>query len=927
MPPALPTVYDRQKLLSIRDSVPAWPIARQVRKRIFAFKLWNPHAKKTNRGPSIKPQHIIPNVQQHGVNVNKDVYLPSMYLLNARSLAKPNAFDQLSADLTGYNTDVALITETHLKKKHNANITSIHGYRTFRRDREKRRGGGVAIFIRNDHDFTVLNTDNSVFEIIWVNLHGPSAAIIGVLYHPPKPVYAESSILQYLEERIAQFGNEFPGKPIALAGDFNSLTNEAIMEHTNLYEIVQRPTRGHSALDRIYVSQGNFEHIKITTSAINSDHLAVIAHNGPIKVAQNKQRKVITYRPRKPKQIANYLEKLSECQFNCSHYQDVETSFSAFYDNLLRLLNECFPLRQITISNNDPPFITPLIKNLLRKKNKLLHKGNKARAEEIGTHIGLLIAQNNANKLIHLSNKSSSQALWKSVREATRSDKHKLEAGANHLTASDLNMHYATISNDRNYSTPAKKSTANENRQWFTEHDVHRAIQSLSRTATGPDEVPYWALRVGVDTLSRPITNLLNKSLNCTSVPSMWKTATIVPVPKNDKPSVPSDYRPISLTSVLSRTCERLIVRRFLYPAMTKNAHYADQFAFLPTGSTAAAIIAITCTVLKILDTQRYVRVIAFDFSKAFDTVRHASVMNSLTSLDLPDNIFNWLNDFFSHRTHKTSFNGSTSETLSINSSVIQGSALGPITFTAVSSSLTPVDTGNYLFKYADDTYLLIPENNIGTTNLEIFNIQEWAQKNNLTLNTRKSKEIIFSRPRCKTALPEPLKDIPRVREINILGVIFNSTLKVNAHIQECINKCSACLYGLKILSSQGIGKPEVHHIFDQMIISRLLYAAPSWWGFATAQDKNRLLAFIKRSIKFGYCNPNKPDLQARITAAEEKLFQKIVDTEHHVLNRFLPPVTDHQYTLRPRRHSFCTPTLTENTKKSFFGRLLHGLL
>ena len=61
--------------------------------------------------------------------------LPRLYLLNAASIAKPHAIEQLAAEVIGLNIDVALITETHLKKHHTEGGFIIEGYTCLRRDR------------------------------------------------------------------------------------------------------------------------------------------------------------------------------------------------------------------------------------------------------------------------------------------------------------------------------------------------------------------------------------------------------------------------------------------------------------------------------------------------------------------------------------------------------------------------------------------------------------------------------------------------------------------------------------------------------------------------------------------------------------------------------------------------------------------------
>ena len=95
--------------------------------------------------------------------------LSSLYVLNAAALSKPHAVEHLAADLISYGTDVAVITETHLKAKHPDSVVGIDGYHLFRRDRARRRGRGVALYVRFTIQATVWNipTDDRTYEILW----------------------------------------------------------------------------------------------------------------------------------------------------------------------------------------------------------------------------------------------------------------------------------------------------------------------------------------------------------------------------------------------------------------------------------------------------------------------------------------------------------------------------------------------------------------------------------------------------------------------------------------------------------------------------------------------------------------------------------------------------------------------------------------
>ena len=256
-----------------------------TRKRLFSLKIWNSannkrscrlninvykNTRNINTNIKCAEIHKCFNVCQHKLKQNikaennannnfvkyNPVYkccaLSSLYLLNAASLAIPHALDQLKTDLLGYNSAVALITETHFKKKHKNSITTISGYNIIRQDREKRRGGGVAILINNAYKFSHITTPESVFEILWVMVETTEKpVIIGVLYHPPKSMYTESSLLSHIENCIFLFNDKYPGHTIILGGDFNTLSHEAIVEHTAIFETVQRSTRGSGALDKI----------------------------------------------------------------------------------------------------------------------------------------------------------------------------------------------------------------------------------------------------------------------------------------------------------------------------------------------------------------------------------------------------------------------------------------------------------------------------------------------------------------------------------------------------------------------------------------------------------------------------------------------------------------------------------------------------
>ena len=118
---------------------------------------------------------------------------------------------------------------------------------------------------------------------------------------------------------------------------------------------------------------------------------------------------------------------------------------------------------------------------------------------------------------------------------------------------------------------------------------------------------------------------------------------------------------------------------------------------------------------------------------------------NMLAQLVIPDSVYNWVIDFFQDHTHCTKYAGIVSAVATIHASVIQGSALGPASYTVTAADLHPVHEENRTFKFADDTYLVVPAINTDTCQEEIDHLQTWAAENNLKLNRDKTKEIVFT--------------------------------------------------------------------------------------------------------------------------------------------------------------------------------------
>jgi len=190
------------------------------------------------------------------------------------------------------------------------------------------------------------------------------------------------------------------------------------------------------------------------------------------------------------------------------------------------------------------------------------------------------------------------------------------------------------------------------------------------------------------------------------------------------------------------------------------------------------------------------------------------------------------------------------SSTKSISASIVQGSSIGPASYAVTAADLRPLNAGNSLVKFADDTYLVIPATSADTRIAELSHITAWAADNNLRLNKTKTREIVFydNRRRHGIQPPPPLPDITRGTTLKVIGVTFTNTMSASDHVRRVISDSTQSLYALRVLRHHGVGEAGLQTVFRAVVVSRLTHAASAWFGFITSTDKQRIEAFFRRS-------------------------------------------------------------------------------
>ena len=189
--------------------------------------------------------------------------------------------------------------------------------------------------------------------------------------------------------------------------------------------------------------------------------------------------------------------------------------------------------------------------------------------------------------------------------------------------------------------------------------------------------------------------------------PAIWKTARVVPVYKKKSKSSPSNYRPVSLLSILSKVMESIVNRSVVIFLERENVLSAHQFGFRRRLGTADLLTLLQHKWSSTIANHGSVHTLAVDIAGAFDKVSHKGVLAKAQACGISGTLHTWLEDYLSNRSLRAVVCGQESEVFPVKSRVPQVSILGPTLFVfSVNDCEDCLPGGSSLAVYADDTTL-----------------------------------------------------------------------------------------------------------------------------------------------------------------------------------------------------------------------------
>ena len=716
-------------------------------------------------------------------------------------------------------TFVGLI-ETLLNKSAADGQVQLAGYHLVsRRDRrDGRKGGGVALFVKEEHRACVnllKHSDNS--ERSWYLVHtaqGP--LLLGLWYRPPNK--GEVASVEGCREEYDELEEDALG--CLLVGDLN-VHNEAWLKHSTgtslegkalqnfceengFEEKVKKPTRDKHLLDLVLTNLGKGVTAKVLPKL--EDHSLVQATVAlGVPTEQKEERERWLYKKADWKGLKKTLAN-TDWSF-LDHTQDSDEAQATLTEKVLSAARKHIPVSTEPATRKTHPWLNDRCLKLVAAKRaaegtdeyrKKLKECSRGVLEEYNKYVHRL--REELRKLPRCSKKWCKLAKSVTSGEALRGSVPPLKnkagewvttaKGKCNLLKETLTEKYVLASGELNeFSTLAQ--------DWplgvsgflpVRKRNVVKQLRQLNEDkATGPDYLSTRILRQCAEELGLPVAKLTRIVLNSGKWPTAWREHWVVPLYKKKAVWDPTNYRGVHLTAQLSKVVERVLGRYWQPYLEATEAYGPNQFAYTTKRGCKDLLLLNQLDWLWNLHLGRKVALYCSDVKGAFDRVDSERLKLKLRQKGLGGQLLEVVGDWLEERTAKVVVEGEHSETAVLRDSVYQGTVWGPPLWNVFfeDARLAVNQAGYKEALFADD--LNAYKDYAGKLSNEVLmeemsdcqaTLHKWGRANKVQFDAGKeSMHILHQRK-------------PEGDGFEMFGVKFDTKLRMELQVQSLVNRC-----------------------------------------------------------------------------------------------------------------------------------------
>ena len=720
-----------------------------------------------------------------------------------------------------------------------------------------KRGGGLVTYVNNElasscEPLIDLDISNGHVEAHWVYIHKPNCkdVIVCNVYRPPNGDLQKA--ITYLDDCLKTVN--LRKMDVFMLGDFNvNYKNKKSPEYKKFHFFAQsnslsqhintvtRNTNKTQSLIDLILTNSTFVEQAGTLDHYISDHQPIyLVHKKSRDTRETAKFSGRSYRNFDEKIFSNKLRELDWDKY--SLIKDPEEAWDFILNYIIKVLDELCPLRTFHIKNYRPDWMTKdLIEQI--KDRDYFYKEAKVRGGEdawnIAKHLRNITNSNirQAKREFILqelkTHENDTKKFWKTIKKvippskAARSndillkdDGHKIDRGE---VAHFINNYFINVGKISPVTQGLGGKTvfmldeeSEEGRVMnnttldqmgiceVSEREVYDIVKTINvAKSSGLDSVNSLVIKTAFKILLPEVTQMFNLSIQTMLYPNSWKKATVVPIPKVGNLSRVQNYRPISLLPLPGKVMEKLIHKQLSTHLETQGLLTEIQHGFRKEHSTVHSVAQVTNFISKKMDSKIPTLAAFIDFRKAFDCVQHTVLLDKLKQLNVKDEVQDWVRNYLLERKQRVLANGTYSSFQHVTQGVPQGSVLGPLLYIIYANDLVKTVKHCKIAMYADDTVIYTANTDFETSVVDLQtdmnSLASWCESNGLTVNTEKTKLMLFGSKHLLNKLPLfeiKFNDtvLQTVGSYKYLGMTLDSQLNYNLHVNKLIGTATAKL-------------------------------------------------------------------------------------------------------------------------------------
>lgn len=735
------------------------------------------------------------------------------------------------------NVDVLIFSETWFKTSHSNNCIEIPGYKVYRNDRFGRRGGGVAVFVKEYIRVKIVSISSNIgTEYLFLELIFPESKLLVAAIYKAPDVDEISLLNDALTDVICRYDD------VVIVGDINenilsSFSNRRncpkcvggtcsicrfldVIDSHGLASVGQFPTnfvpdRRPTLIDLVLSNNihkfAKFGQVSSCHSTHDILYCSYIFKTGNKHTQKSYARDFNSINMDQLfRDTANYPW---NAVYDATSSDEIVTHFQNGIIDLMDI-HAPYKIRHKRSINETKPWFTDQIRRDILERDIAYIQFRRTRSDNDLASFRHL--RNRATQSIRrgkaayfaprLNSQMNTKQLWQNLRNLGMISSSNISPS---FTAND----YVEYLSEFPVLTPnSSNSLLHRNiahRFSFSNtniEDVYKAIMDIRSNAVGLDGIPIRFVKMILPILLPVVTYVFNFILTTSVYPSSWKSGKVMPVHKKTRSYELKDFRPVTILPALSKAFERIMKTQIISHLNLNRLYDQYQSGFRAGYSTTTALLKVTEDIRSSLDKGQVTVMVLLDFSRAFDTVDCNRLCEKLDKFfGFDSTAISLIRSYLVNRSHYVVIAGAMSNSHPVLSGVPQGTVLGPILFTLFTSDLRCCINNSNFHCYADDTQLYISGNRsdcrsiVNQLNDDLRLICTWAADNAISLNPSKSKAIVFSRRESIDFPPITISGItiPYSSNVKNLGLVLNNRLLWTDHVKSISARVFACLRSL----------------------------------------------------------------------------------------------------------------------------------